>query len=140
MLVAWDHQGDWANRELTYLCFWRRKAQNISAFSLLSQLFSKINKKYFSMIGKTFSQTFAWLFSSKLLLFAKWTFQVKQKWPFSGLQCFFFNFETYSLMRKSLKPNTGGPRILWFLVPKSNHEMWGSCIPRTVLSVKAQNF
>ena len=50
MLVAWDHQGDWANRELTYLCFWRRKAQNISAFSLLSQLFSKINKKYFIKI------------------------------------------------------------------------------------------
>ena len=59
MLVAWDHQGDWTNRELTYVCFWKRKAQNISILSLLSQLFSKINKKYFSMIGKTVSQTFA---------------------------------------------------------------------------------
>ena len=34
---------------------------------------------------------------------------------------------------------TGGPRISWFLVPKSNHEMRGSWIPRTVVSVKPQN-
>ena len=54
-----DHQGDWTNRELTYVCFWKRKAQNISVLSLLSQLFSKIDNKYFSMIGKTVSQTFA---------------------------------------------------------------------------------
>ena len=33
----------------------------------------------------------------------------------------------------------GGPRILWFLVPNSNLEMWGSWIPRTVFSVKPQN-
>ena len=35
--------------------------------------------------------------------------------------------------------STGGPRISWFLVPKSNHEMWGSWIPRTVFSIKPQN-
>ena len=35
--------------------------------------------------------------------------------------------------------STGGPRILWFLVPKSNHEMRGSWILRTVFSVKPQN-
>ena len=34
---------------------------------------------------------------------------------------------------------TGGPRISWFLVPKGNHEMRGSWIPRTVFSVKPQN-
>ena len=34
---------------------------------------------------------------------------------------------------------TGGPCILWFSVPKSNHEMRGSWIPRTVFSVKPQN-
>ena len=34
---------------------------------------------------------------------------------------------------------TGGPRILWFLVPESNHEMRGSWIPRTVFSVKPHN-
>ena len=34
---------------------------------------------------------------------------------------------------------TGGPRILWFLVPKSNDEMRGSWILRTVFSVKPQN-
>ena len=78
LLVAWDHQGDWTNRELTYVCFWKWKAQNISVLSLLSQLFSILNKEYFSMIGRTVSQTFAWLFSSKLLSFAKWTFQVNQ--------------------------------------------------------------
>ena len=33
----------------------------------------------------------------------------------------------------------GGPRISWFLVPNSNHEMRGSWIPRTVFSVKPQN-
>ena len=92
MLVAWDHQGDWTNRELTYVCFWKRKAQNISAFSLLSQLFSKINKKYFSMIGKIFYQTFAWLFSSKHLLFAKWTFQVNHKMAFFRFTMLFFQF------------------------------------------------
>ena len=36
-----------------------------------------------------------------------------------------------------LQANTGGPRNLWFLVPKSNHEMWRSWIPRTVFSVKS---
>jgi hypothetical protein len=30
-------------------------------------------------------------------------------------------------------------RILWFLVPKSNHEMQESRIPRTIFSVKPQN-
>ena len=34
---------------------------------------------------------------------------------------------------------TGGPRTSWFLVPKSNHEMQGSWIPRTVSSAKPQN-
>ena len=34
---------------------------------------------------------------------------------------------------------TRGPRISWFLVPKSNHEMQGSWIPRSVFSVKPQN-
>ena len=94
MLVPWDHQGDWTNRELTYVCFWKRKAQNISVLSLLSELFSKINKKYFSMIGKTVSQTFAWLFSFKLLTFAKWTFQVNLKMAFFSFTMLFFNFET----------------------------------------------
>ena len=35
--------------------------------------------------------------------------------------------------------NTGGPRILWFLVPNGYHEMQGSWIPRTILSVKSKN-
>ena len=35
--------------------------------------------------------------------------------------------------------NTGGPPISWFLVPKSNHEMRGTWIMRTVFSVKPQN-
>ena len=34
---------------------------------------------------------------------------------------------------------TGGPRILWLLFPKNNHEMPGSWILRTVCSVKPQN-
>ena len=72
------------------MCFWKRKAQNISVFSLLSQLFSKIDKKYFSMIGKTVSQTFAWLFSSKLLLFSSK--------PENGL------FQVYNAFFSILKP------------------------------------
>ena len=134
MLVAWDHQGDWTNRELTYVCFWKRKAQNISAFSLLSQLFSKINKKYFQWLAKLFLKL---LLDYFLFTLCQMDFSSK---PENGLfqvyNAFFFNFETYSLMRKSLKPNAGGPRISWFLVPKSNHEMWGSWTPGTVLSVK----
>ena len=34
---------------------------------------------------------------------------------------------------------TGGPRISWFLVPKSNHEMGGSWIPMNVFILKPQN-
>ena len=40
---AWDRQGDWTNRELTYVCFWKRKAQNISFLFLLSLLFQYIS-------------------------------------------------------------------------------------------------
>ena len=35
-----------------------------------------------------------------------------------------------------LNSKEGGPCILWFLVPKGNHEMQGSWIPGTVFSVK----
>ena len=43
---------------------------------------------------------------------------------------------------KQVLPNfedTGGPRILWFLVPKVNHEMRGLWILGTVFSVKHLN-
>ena len=49
------------------------------------------------MIGKTFSQTFsqtfALLFSSKLLPFAKWTFQVNQKMAFFRFTMLFFSIQ-----------------------------------------------
>ena len=52
----------------------------------------------------------------------------------------FWSCKSLDNIRKLCKiESTGGPRISWFLVPKGNHEMRGSWIPRTVFSVKPQN-
>ena len=57
-------------------------------------------------------------------------FWPRKKLPKLLINCSYFNIK---------KVCTGGPCISWFLVPKSNHEIWGSWIPRTVFSIKTQN-
>ena len=59
----------------------------------------------------------------------------------TNLHC--INCYVYKSLRNELENvdlnTTGGPRISWFLVPNGYHEMGGSWIPRTILSVKSQN-
>ena len=86
MLVAWDRQGDWTNRELTYVCFWKRKAQNISFLFLLSLLFQYISFDWPNCLQLLPNSCYPF---SRLLPFAQSTYKVNKTVAFIRFTMFF---------------------------------------------------